>query len=148
MELEKSIEDWCIYFGFNQYIINEDNFGFVDVHGGVNISHGHLESIPIQFGIVWGSFYCNSNYLTTLKGSPRNVGSNFFCCNNKLTSLEGGPIEVSGNYNCMTNDLITFSGAPKTYREFICYSNPIYEEYLKYDDLKRYLRSQKLKGLL
>jgi hypothetical protein len=54
------------------YKINDDLT--VDVDTDVNISCKYLTNIPIQFGIVIGSFECQSNNLTSLKGCPTKVG--------------------------------------------------------------------------
>ena len=38
-----------------------------------------------------GDFDCSSNQLTSLGGSPKEVGGDFSCSNNQLTSLGGAP---------------------------------------------------------
>lgn len=67
------------------YNINEDMS--VDGDDHVIISHMDILSIPIQFNVVSGDFYCRANMLTSLKGAPRQVGGNFYC--DRLTSLDG-----------------------------------------------------------
>jgi hypothetical protein len=148
-EQEKSIEEWCNEFGlYNFEIINN---AIVDVRSNVNIQSNELYQIPIQFGIVTGTFNCIYNFLTTLEGSPNNVGlsfkcnnnllntleggvktlgGNFDCSNNKLTSLKGCPKEIPGVFWCVDNLLISLEGGPdKTSHEFYCSGNPIYPVY-------------------
>lgn len=60
---------------------------------------GHL---PFEFGKVDGdfSFECCTS-LTSLEGSPKEVGGNFYCfgCKN-LTTLFGCPEKIGGNVDC------------------------------------------------
>jgi hypothetical protein len=99
---ELSIEDWCDKFNITNYdIVN----GLVNVDQNVVMSIKELEKIPIQFGIVNGSFACNHNQLTSLKGSPSKVFSGFMCFDNILTTLEGCPNEVGGRFDCSKNEL-------------------------------------------
>jgi hypothetical protein len=58
-----------------------------------------------------GTFYCNSNQLTSLEGAPSSVGG-FYCSNNQLTSLEGAPSSVGGTFYCSRNQLTSLKGAP------------------------------------
>jgi hypothetical protein len=99
------------YFGIKDYQINSD--GSIDVNGGVNISNINLTKIPLKFGKVTGSFYCNGNLLKSLDGSPHQVGGEFDCKKNKLTSLEGCPKEVGAHFNCSYNQLTSLESAPK-----------------------------------
>jgi hypothetical protein len=95
--------------------------GLIDLHGEELTSFEGME-----FGEVDGSFRCQENSLTSLKGSPTRVDGNFLCYRNDITSLEGGPKEVGmnrrgmtrgvmtkGNYDCDPNDnLVSLVGAP------------------------------------
>ena len=78
------IEIWLKYVGVKHYLIQE-NF-IVDVYGDVDLSKQNIKQIPIQFGKVHGSFYCNAAQLTTLLGVPRVVEKDFCCEDNPLTS--------------------------------------------------------------
>ena len=118
MNKSKSIEilkicKWLSYMKIKNYTINDDFT--VDVDGNVYIGFNNyqrsriqkgpqlkrLTEIPIQFGIVTGTFHINDNNLNSLKGCPREVQANFFCSRNEnLKSLEGGPREVHGSYYC------------------------------------------------
>ena len=41
--------------------------------------------------------------LTSLKGSPKEVGGNFNCSHNNLKSLEYSPKKINGNFYCRNN---------------------------------------------
>jgi hypothetical protein len=163
----KSIEDWCIELGIKNYSI--DN-GVVNINGDVDISNQHLKKLPIKFGIVTGTFNCSVNGLISLKGCPKEVGADFDCGFNYLTTLKYSPIKVDGNFDCRANSLASLKGGPISVGgnfylkynnitslkggplniggELSCYSNPIHNEYCKYDSYNHYRRSIKLKELL
>lgn len=125
------------------YFVDED--GYVNVIGDVVLPPlaGGLEGI--RFGVVTGSFFCslqrlsslegsprevgkdficNDNRLTTLKGAPKKVGGTFWCEHNNLTSLEGAPQEVGGSFFCGDNSLTSLEGAPqKIGGSFACWEN-------------------------
>jgi hypothetical protein len=84
------------------------------IKGYVSLDDLFLKELP-DFSniIIKGSFYCIGNQLTTLKGSPKEVGGNFYCSKNRLTTLEGAPKKVGGDFNCYNNRLTTLEGAPK-----------------------------------
>ena len=70
------------------------------------------------------SFTCEYNELTTLKGSPKEVGFSFDCSNNELESLEYGPSQVERIYFCYINKLTSLEGSPLKIETFICdYNN-------------------------
>ena len=96
-----NINKICRKYRINNYTINED--GSIDVNGDVNLYNLGLTELPLIFNRVSGSFDCSYNRLTTLKGSPKYVGTNFNCKDNELTSLEDGPEKVEGGYYCMNN---------------------------------------------
>jgi len=78
----------------------------------------------IRFGVVAGSFNCRYNHLTTLEGSPREVGASFNCSHNQLTSLEGSPQEVRESFSCSHNQLTSLEGAPRRIKHnFDCSDN-------------------------
>ena len=88
--------------------------GLVDVQGGFYCYRQGLEDFRgIRFGKVSGSFYCRSNQLKTLEGSPRVVGESFWCDGNQLRTLEGSPREVGGDFHCHGNPFISLEGAPE-----------------------------------
>jgi len=111
-----------------------------DCEGNVNLSDYVLNRLPLTFGIISGHFWCYSNNLTTLKGSPikalsfncggnkltslkggPEIVTNFYCYHNQLTSLEFGPKIVLENYNCCDNPLTDLKGVPKEIGgRFIC----------------------------
>ncbi len=84
---EQEIHNICKKYNITNYTINSD--GSIDVNGDVSLSYKGLSELPLKFGIVSGSFYCSNNNLTSLEGSPIELGGSFWCNGNKLTSLEG-----------------------------------------------------------
>lgn len=56
--------------------------GSIDVDGYVDLSYLNLKTIPLKFNKVSGGFYCYSNQLTSLVGSPNEVG-HFDCSYNE-----------------------------------------------------------------
>ena len=98
-----SIHDICKKYSITNYTINDD--GTIDVDGDVDLSGYDLSEIPLTFNKVSGYFYCSYNKLTTLKGSPKWIGSSFSCDRNQLTSLEFSPDYVGGDFNCRWNKL-------------------------------------------
>lgn len=76
---KEEITDWLNQYDVQNFSINQDLT--VDVDDTVDLRHleGLNNEIPIQFGVVSGSFWCQESNLTTLSGSPREVGGNFIC---------------------------------------------------------------------
>ena len=71
--------------------------------------------LPFKFGRVDKDFYCcDCPSLTSLEGSPQEVGWNFSCSEcTSLTSLEGAPQKVDGFFDChKCTQLETLKGAP------------------------------------
>ncbi len=99
------VQYWLDEMGIEDYTINDDLT--VDVNGDVNISNMGLDEIPIQFGIVRGSFDIEDNYLRSLEGCPNHVDISFWCRSNKLTTLKGGPGYVGNHFNCNFNNALT-----------------------------------------
>ena len=99
-----TIDEICEKYKIKNYTINDD--GTIDVDGNVDLFNEGLTEIPLTFNKVSGYFYCSYNKLTTLKGSPKWIGSSFSCDHNQLTSLEFSPDYVGGWFSCETNPLI------------------------------------------
>ena len=99
----ETIHDICKQYGITNYTINGD--GSIDVDGSVYLYNKGLTELPLTFNKVTGYFNCGGNYLTSLKGSPRWVGSWFSCFNNQLTSLEFSPDCVGDDFISETNYL-------------------------------------------
>jgi len=97
--MENKIKSICDAYGIENWHINQET-GLVDVNGYVNLSAMGLSRIPIKFGVVSGSFYCNYNKLTTLEGSPQSVGGNFDCRGNKLENMNYTPMYIMGEVKC------------------------------------------------
>jgi len=105
------IDSICYAYNIKDYTINSD--GKVDVYGDVYLNGRDLKEIPLKFGYVSGDFYCSSNYLSSLRGSPERVGGDFDCRSNQLTSLEGGPKKVRGNFHCYNNEISSLQEGPE-----------------------------------
>ena len=82
---KEDIEKWLSEMYITSYTIRENNI--VDVYEDVALT-GNIKELPVQFGKIEGSFYCQRCKLTTLKGCPYYVNGDFLCFENKLTSLE------------------------------------------------------------
>lgn len=91
----------------------EYRYGLVDINSSVNLFDFGLETFPVNFGVIKGSFLCHKNKLINLKGSPRRITGNFIISNNKLKNLEGGPLTVNKRYYCNNNPLTSLKGFPK-----------------------------------
>mgnify|MGYP001298282849 FL=1 len=76
------------------------------VGGDFSCHYNKLSDIDYGIQIVDGNFYCNNNKITTLKGSPKLVGS-FSCYKNKITDLKGCPKYIKGNFDCRYNSIKT-----------------------------------------
>jgi hypothetical protein len=68
--------------GISDYTITED--GLVDVDGDVHLSCRGLQEIPVAFGKVTGSFYCDNNEISVLNNIPTEVGRDFWFHNNPI----------------------------------------------------------------
>lgn len=118
------ISQICKKYGITGWSLRED--GLVDVDGNVHISNKKLTKIPMRFGVVTGNFLCHDNELSTLSGSPYEVGGNFWCGRNMLKTIYGGPKYVGGHYFCYHNSMISLVGAPgEIGGEFFCNYNKL-----------------------
>ena len=120
------------YERVGNYVIGEYEVtkeGIINVQGDVLI----LSKEPIssildigQFGKVSGSFNCQGQKLTSLKGSPYSVGKDFNCSYNRLETLEYSPEFVGGKFDCSNNQLLTLEGSPVLIDgSFVCSSNKL-----------------------
>lgn len=90
--------DFLEDFTRGKWNINPDT-GLIDVRGNFDCDRMDLNDFKgLKFGKVTGYFYCDSNNLKTLDGSPREVGRNFWCPGNPFISLEGAPLKVMGYF--------------------------------------------------
>ena len=109
--------------------------GKYNVDGNINMNNLELDEIPIQFGIINGSFRCMRNNLKSLKGCPSSVKFLFDVSENQLTSLEFGPVEV-GDYSANDNPLTSLKGYPTRVKDnFNVHTNKLdksdFEEFKK-----------------
>ena len=72
---KKEIISICKKFRIKNYTINDD--GSVDVDGNLDLFEKNISKLPLKFGRVTGHFDCSFSKLTTLEGSPKEVGGNF-----------------------------------------------------------------------
>ena len=121
---KQSIIQLCEGYNISYYTINDD--GSIDVDDHVSFMNLGLTELPLKFNKVSGDFYCSKNKLTTLKGSPIEVGESFRCSYNELTSLEFAPQSVGEDFKCTDNKLTDLKGCPKFIRgDFFCTINNI-----------------------
>lgn len=99
--------------------------GSILVPGSIDISKKSLTELPDLTGVVvMGSFNCNDNNLTSLKGAPA-MADSFSCSANLLSSLEYAPLVVKESFYCAHNPYLeTLRGAPFRCAEFWCHGNP------------------------
>ena len=112
--IKKYIQDNYTITG--NLIISKDRV--VDCGGGVTVDNWFMTSLTnglFRWGKIKSYFDCNGCNITSLEGSPKEVGGYFDCsyCNN-LKTLEGAPEEVGGYFGCSNCvKLKTLKGAPK-----------------------------------
>ena len=124
-QTEAEVAEICKKNGIINWTLNSD--GLVDVNANVNLKYmKYLTDLPLKFGEVTGSFYCNRSVLTTLEGAPHTVGGNFDVEHNKLTSLEFSPKSVGGIFWCSYNNIRSFEGLVHISEDFYCKGNPLY----------------------
>jgi len=114
--LTQEQKDWLDKFTQGSWRVNPST-GLVDVDGDFNCLGSELENLMgVRFGRVSGNFFCDDNQLTSLEGSPQEVGGSFFCDGNQLTSLVGAPQKVGETFWCNDNQLTSLEGAPQEVR--------------------------------
>ena len=108
--------------------------GIVNVEDTVMLDsrslHGSkkIQNIPVKFGIIEGSFFCDRNALVSLDGSPKQVSQTFDCHMNDLTTLTGCPEIIGSDFHCGENLLTSLVDGPKSVNGFYSFSNNhIYE---------------------
>jgi hypothetical protein len=121
MKIDKICEEYKI----KNYTINPD--GSIDVDGYVDLYRCRLDQLPLVFNKVTGWFDCSHNRLTSLKGSPKWVGSDFYCSGNYLTSLEFSPDYVGGFFHCGYSEKLTNPKGctEKIGQKFTCNNTPL-----------------------
>jgi len=92
--------------------------------GDLDLRDKNLSRLPnLRNVVVRGDFDCSYNRLSTLEGSPQEVGGNYDCSRNDLTSLRGAPRKVGGSFNCSDNALTSLRGLPESIGEVGIYAN-------------------------
>jgi hypothetical protein len=107
LKTKKEIKDWLDTYKITRYRINDDLT--VDVDGNVNLTGKDLYELPVQFNKVNGYFWCDHNYLTSLKGSPYELEGPFHCGGNNLTSLQYAPQTMEA-IECSQNPIVSLKG--------------------------------------
>ena len=126
VELTPEQVQWLDKFTRGTWQLNPQT-GEVDVEGDFNCNMREISDFKgVRFGKVVGGFYCGNNQLTSLEGSPREVGGSFYCWNSQLTTLEGSPQKVGGAFDCGNNQLTSLEGSPqKVGGAFVCRNNQL-----------------------
>lgn len=118
-----NIVEWLESAGIKNYTVKKDMT--VDVYGDVDISRMELEYIPVQFGVISGTFDCSNNKIKNLSGAPNTVGKSFFCSHNEIISLSLGPKLVGVAYDCGCNNLLNLVGLPQKLEALSVRDNPL-----------------------
>jgi len=102
----------------------------VNVTGDVDLRNENIDQLPVRFGRIGKNFYCSSNNLTSLAGSPDYVEEDFSCYNNMITSLDGAPHHIGEELNCSNNQitsLVSIHKIIKSCGQIFISKNPIKE---------------------
>lgn len=66
--------------------------GMIEVTGTIHISNQNLTELPdLSNVILTGSFFCDSNQLTSLKGIPCQISGHIDCKNNRISDMSHMP---------------------------------------------------------
>jgi len=130
LKLYESFEDIheiCKQYNIINYTINQD--GSIDTNGNVFLYDDNLIKLPpLKFNKINGSFVCSKNKLTSLEGSPIELGDAFYCSHNRLTSFQYAPKIIRGRFDCDLNKIKTFEYFPNYVKGYFrCDDNPIWE---------------------
>lgn len=90
-----SVENYSI----KKHIIPNNSLFVVDIAQNVSLRQKQLSYLPIQFGLIRGSFDISDNSLTSLKGTPFEIVGPFYCHDNPLSSLDYAP-KKAGVFSC------------------------------------------------
>lgn len=145
LETKEQIIKWLDKNGVSYYTIRDDLT--VDVSVDVNLGNKGLYEIPIQFGIIDGNFWCESNQLISLKGCPSEVRGDFYCGNNKLVSFKDSPKLVEGDFNCGNNHVISINDFECKVLGLFIHSGYFGQPY-KIQELKPYYKESKFNHAL
>lgn len=130
----KRLRTWliCRKHGIKKYTYNKD--GSIDVHTSVYFDNvgtsKKLEKLPIKFNIVYGSFSCQNNNLSSFENFPKTINGQLNISNNKFVSLKGCPV-IIGNFtrshiNCSGNNILSFEGLKyELFHRITLENNPI-----------------------
>lgn len=149
LKTRKEINDWLEEYEI-EATINDDLT--VDVYDDVLLRGMNLKFLPIQFGLVDGDFYIDSNELETLEGCPHTINGYFVALRNKITTLKGAPNYVRDSCFISENNLTSLQFLPKFIGNILDFShnqiNQILDTQIEFDKLNHVALSEeeKLKG--
>jgi len=139
----EEITAWLNSMGIPGYQLKPDaKYGYVvNAYEEVDLSYKNLTHIPVQFGSIMGSFYCQHNQLTSLLGCPQSVDFVFDCSNNLLTSLEFAPNMTGDDFDCSHNCIASLDFCPThVNEEFYCNQNPLLGQLQEITDFREIKR--------
>lgn len=145
LKTKEEIQDWLDDMGIKKYIINDDLT--VDVNNSVYLTNAFVPKFPVQFGIIKGDFYCNSNRLISLKGAPYEVKGTFNCGDNQLTNLDYCPKIIGNILNIYLNPIATLKGFDSQIGGEFLHSCPE-QNPVKILELKDYYKTYKNIGIM
>ena len=91
---KEEIDQLLKHFDIDGEIEYHDD-GSISVDGNVGLIDRSITHLPVKFRKVSGYFSCYDTNLTSLEGSPQEVGD-YSCSYTTITSLIGGPKKVGG----------------------------------------------------
>ena len=100
------LEEYDTFFNEDNYTFSAEN-GLIKVSSlkNVNIANKNLESIPVFFNRVEGTFNCSNNQLKSLQGCPKIVKLEFLCSKNKIKNFNFSPYWVGDDFLCSNNEI-------------------------------------------
>ena len=112
--------------------IEYHNDGSISVAGDVILTDKSITHLPVKFRKVSGYFDCSYTNLTSLEGSPQEVGGYFSCSGStKIITLKGGPKKVGGYFYCDNTKIASLEGAPEFVGgDFYCDNTPFLKHFL------------------
>ncbi len=134
----KEIKNWLLEYNLDKNakydFISKENHVEVNVLGDVKILKT-IKKIPLQFGIVEGSFICMDNELESLEGAPYFVRKMFNISDNYLMSLEHAPQFIGGSCRIQDNLLKSLEYCTPIIQGFFDASNNQLETLLYFPDI-------------
>jgi hypothetical protein len=120
LKTKDEIRRWLRSMNIFDYTLHDDLT--VDVNESIYLSGRKLKTIPIQFGVVKGDFFCDNNSLKTLKGTPHILEGSLFCNVNNIKNLSHLPHYIKETFDCAYNpiDITTIKEIGFQYLAHVC----------------------------